>query len=205
MCALANIDSVEVLQNRFLRLLPRIELHGRIYFRNVRCPARKADAIQEMRALAWKWFVRLTRRGKNPGNFVVSFVRLVARAVNSGRRIAGMARAKDVMNRRAQEGNDFAVTMVQDVGAQNGSPWAEALKDNMSTPPPDAAAFRIDFPIWLATLSERDRRMVDRLMLGERTQATARRFGLSEARVSQLRREFSRRWARFHGEAAEVA
>ncbi len=205
MCVLANIDSIEALQGRFLRLLPRIEMHGQIYFRDVRCPSRKADAIQEMRALAWKWFVRLARRGKNPGDFVATFVRLVARAVNSGRRLAGMESAKDVMNSRTQKRRDFAITRVPDIGTQSESPWTDALKDNFATPPPDAAAFRIDFPQWLTTLSERDRRMVNRFILGERTNEMARRFGLSKARVSQLRREFLQGWARFHGEAAYAA
>jgi hypothetical protein len=202
MCVLVNADSIEALQGRFLCLLPSIEMHGQIYFRDVKCPARKADAIQEMRALAWKWFVRLARRGKNPGDFIVTFVRLVARAVNSGRRLAGMESAKDVMNPRTQKRQGFAVTRVPDVVAQSDSPWTDALKGNFATPPPDAAAFRIDFPQWLTTLSERDRRVVNRFILGERTNEMARRFGLSKARVSQLRREFSQRWARFHGEAA---
>ena len=35
----------------FMTLLPRIELHGRIYFRHL-SPHQKADAVQEMRGLA---------------------------------------------------------------------------------------------------------------------------------------------------------
>ena len=38
-------------------------------------------------------------------------------------------------------------------------------------------------------------------MLGERAHETADRFGLSRARVSQVRRELSQDWARFHSEA----
>ena len=205
MCRLATTDSVEALQERFLHLLPRIELHGLIYFRAVKCPAKKADVIQEMRALAWKWFIRLARRGKNPDDFLAAFVRFVARSVKSGRRITGMESAKDVMNPRTQKRQVLAVTSVPDVAAQNESHWYEALTDNLSTPPPDAAAFRIDFPRWLGTLSERDRRMVNRLMLGERAYEMADRFGMSRGRVSQLRREFSQGWALFHGEMAEVA
>ena len=40
----------------FLLILPRIELHGRIYFRSIKCRSRRAEAIQEMRSLAWKRF-----------------------------------------------------------------------------------------------------------------------------------------------------
>ena len=37
-------------------------------------------------------------------------------------------------------------------------------------------------------------------MIGERTGEAAERFGMSVARVSQLRRELCDDWARFHGE-----
>ena len=57
--------SVHVLQVRFLSILPRIELHGRLSFRHLRCADRRADAIAEMVALAWKWHLRLAERGKD--------------------------------------------------------------------------------------------------------------------------------------------
>ena len=61
--------SVPALQVRFLTLLPRIELHGRVYFRHVRCAQRQAEYLQEMRALAWLWFLRVVRQGKAPEAF----------------------------------------------------------------------------------------------------------------------------------------
>ena len=66
---------------------------------------------------------------------------------------------------------------------------------------PDQVAFRADFPAWLATRSQRDRRVVQDLMVGERTTDVADRHGLSQPRVSQLRREFREDWRAFHGEA----
>ena len=70
----------------------------------------------------------------------------------------------------------------------------------MITPPPDAAAFRVDFPRWLGLLGDRDRRLASELMIGERTGEAAERFGMSRARVSQVRRELCDDWWRFHGE-----
>jgi hypothetical protein len=75
--------------------------------------------------------------------------------------------------------------------------YEERLQDNTITPPPEQAAFRIDFPAWLGTRTDRDRRVVDDLMLGERTLDVARKYGLSPARISQLRREFLADWTRF--------
>jgi hypothetical protein len=57
--------------------------------------------------------------------------------------------------------------------------------------------FRVDFPAWRNTRTERDRRIIDRLLLGERTGAVAKEFGLSPGRVAQLRREFHDDWLRF--------
>jgi hypothetical protein len=82
---------------------------------------------------------------------------------------------------------------------------SDALTDNSVTPPPDAAAFRIDFPRWLDGLPDRDRQLVERLMVGERTLAMARRFHVSPARISQLRRELCQDYSRFHGECPESA
>jgi hypothetical protein len=62
---------------------------------------------------------------------------------------------------------------------------------------PDQVIFRIDFPVWRGTRSERDRRVIDELMAGGRTKDVSRMFGLSPGRVSQLRRDFLEDWRRF--------
>jgi len=64
------LDRHARLQSRFLTIQPRIETHARIYFRGTRCPHQKADRIAESIALAWKWFRRLVKHGKDPTTFV---------------------------------------------------------------------------------------------------------------------------------------
>src|ERR1700680_1074524 len=64
-CPCHPAGAIEALQLRFLTLLPRIELHGRISFRHVRCPIQREEVIAEMVALCWKWFLSLARRGKD--------------------------------------------------------------------------------------------------------------------------------------------
>src|SRR5262249_16572931 len=76
----------------------------------------------------------------------------------------------------------------------------ERLRDNTLTPVPDQAAFRIDFPLWRCTRSERDRRVIDALMAGGRAREFSQKFGLSPGRVSQLRRDFMEDWRRFTDE-----
>ena len=58
------------LHDRFLAILPAVERHGRVYFRHLKCAHRKEEALAEVRAIAWKWFVRLAQRGKDPTSFV---------------------------------------------------------------------------------------------------------------------------------------
>src|ERR1700722_2007723 len=111
-----------------------------------------------------------------------------------------MERAKDVMNGHTQYRQGFVVEKLPDFSSLSANPLEEALADNTRTPPPDAAAFRVDFPRWLQSLPQRDRRMAKELMVGERTVAMAQRHRMSPARVSQLRRELCDEWARFHGE-----
>jgi hypothetical protein len=201
------------LQARFLDLLPRIELHGRIYFRHLK-PHRKADAIQEMRALAWLWYVRLIDRGRDPQDFVATFVTLLARAVNSGRRLAGMMKAKDVMNPAAQRRHRFKVEPLPSStrtfhdhlyasprGQELHDEFEERLQDNAMTPVPDQVQFRLDFPAWLQTLTPRERRMIAAMARNERTRDLGKEFGVSPSRISQMRREFQIGWEQFIEEA----
>jgi hypothetical protein len=64
----------------------------------------------------------------------------------------------------------------------------------------DQVVFRIDFPVWRCTRTERDRRVIDALMAGGRTRDVSQQFGLSPGRVSQLRRYFLVDWRRFTDE-----
>jgi hypothetical protein len=80
-----------------------------------------------------------------------------------------------------------------------------ALRDNRITPPPDQAAFRVDFPVWLGMQTKRNRRVIGDLMAGERTQDVSQKFRMSPGRVSQLRREFMEDWRRFCGETPVMA
>ena len=105
-----------------------------------------------------------------------------------------------MMSGRTQARHDFVVRKLPKFSTLRGDSFMEALADNTVTPPPDAAAFRVDFPRWLGSLGDRNRRLASELMVGERTSVAARRFGITEVCVSQFRREFCQDWSRFHGE-----
>jgi hypothetical protein len=197
--------AIDPLQARFLTILPRIQAHAQIYFRHVACRARRADCIAETVALSWRWFVGLAQKGKDATQFATVLASYAARAVRSGRRVCGQERAQDAMSSVAQQRHGFAVGKLPDMAMASANPLAEALADNTKTPPPDAAAFRVDFPAWTGTYSRRRRRMIHDLARGERTMDVARRFRLSPGRVSQLRRAFEEDWTTFCGEAERTA
>jgi hypothetical protein len=187
----------EALHAAFLSILPRIELHARIYFRHVRCPHRREDYVAEAVGLAWAWFLRLVHGGKDPLTFPSALATFAARAAGSGRRVCGQERARDVLSPVAQARHGFVVRRLSDRDTLGCDPLSDALADSTRTPPDEQCAFRLDFPAWLAILGDRDRRIAETLMLGERTVDAAGRFGLSPARVSQLRRAFRDGWERF--------
>jgi hypothetical protein len=58
------------LQQHFLAILPRIELHAHVYFRHLKCPGKKQGAVAETVAVAWNGFLRATAKGKVVGVFV---------------------------------------------------------------------------------------------------------------------------------------
>lgn len=171
------------LQERFLELLPRIETHARIAFRHIRCPGTRADRIAETVATSWKWFCRLHDQGKDVMEFQGAFVSLAAKAVSSGRQVAGMVKAKDVLNERTQRRRGLTET-----------PLGEALLDHSQSPPDEQAAFRIDFAEWFHSLPERDRRLVTDMVLGYQGTELAEKYGLSQGRISQKRDQFRLEW-----------
>jgi hypothetical protein len=202
-------SAADPLGARFLMLLPRIELHARVYFRFL--PGdRKEEAVAETVALAWAWYLRLTARGKDATQFASALATFAARAVLSGRRLCGQLPAQDVLSEVAQRRHAFTVQALpqstrhpfEEVyasvqGQRHIDALDEMLRDNTVTPPPEQAAFRIDFAAWRRTRTERDRRLMADLMLGERTSHVSRKYGVTAGRVSQLRRDFHDDWLRF--------
>jgi hypothetical protein len=193
------------LQDSFLTILPWIQEHGRIQFRYLCCPHRKEEMIQEMVALAWRWYLRLAERGKDATRFPSALAAFAARAVRSGRRLVSQEKPKDVLSHRAQQRHGFVVGKLPDYSSLSGNPLAEALMGNTETPIPEQVSFRLDFPRWRRAYSRRDRRIIDQMMQGERTRDLARRFHISQARVSQLRRSFHADWLHFVGEPMDAS
>jgi hypothetical protein len=193
--------SLSQLQVIFITLLPVIERVAHFRFRHLERHHDHEDAVAEVVALCWLWLRRLARKGKDARRFPTTLATLASRSVRAGRRLCGQQSGKDALSETAHQRRGFRAKQLRERGLSEDASWQEALADNAQTPPPEAAAFRIDFAAWLVRLAERHWRIVNAMANGERTQDLARQFGLSSARISQLRREFHNDWQEFHGEA----
>jgi DNA-directed RNA polymerase specialized sigma24 family protein len=197
---LANRESPDAgITDQFLAHLPRFRAHARFALRHIHSPEIRADLLAETIAIAWKHFVALTQRGKDPTTFIAVLALRCSQAVRGGRRLAGSESMKDVMSPVARVRHGFAVGPLDDHFREDDD-LTEALADNTQSEVPEQAAFRIDFPRWRRRFGSRNRRVLNSLMVGEGTGAVAARFGMSPARVSQLRQEFKKNWDAFHNE-----
>ena len=193
----ATIDQV---REAFVDALSRILKIARFRFRHVACSDSREDAVSETVAICWMWYLRLVGQGRNPTAFIASLAHYGAKAVKSGRRVCGQERANDVLSPCCQHRRQLRVSRLQEVTIPKGDVIADALCDNTQTPVPDQVQFRHDFAAWKGRLPRVRQRLVRGLALGHRTKDLAVKFGLSESRVSQLRREFADDYATFCGD-----
>jgi hypothetical protein len=70
--------------------------------------------------------------------------------------------------------------------------------------PAEIAICRIDFANWLRLLPVRRRKVALTLARGESTSEAAKKFGVTAARISQLRLGLKESWERFQGEVEEL-
>jgi hypothetical protein len=205
------------LQAAFLSMRPRIVRHASIYFRDVRCLQQRADCIAEVVGLCWMWFRRLAQRGKDARHFVSTLATYAARAVRCGGRVCGQLKIKDVLSEWAQQRHGFRVESLPtstrtshefSYGTVHGQrrldTFEERFQDNTQTPVVEQVCFRIDWPTWLKTRTERDQRIIEDMARDERTLDIAHKYNISPARVSQLRREYHDDWQRFSSEPGEA-
>jgi hypothetical protein len=187
----------------FLVMLPVIVRHLRIAFRHLRGDTRD-EAVAEAVANACTAYQQLVKQGRAHLGFPTVLARFAAAQVADGRRVGSGQNSRDVLSPRAQQKKHFYVERLDHLDEEENQ-WLEAVVEDPHTPVFDQVCFRLDFPEWLARLSNRNRRIAECLALGNPTGAVAKRFRLSAARISQLRREFYNSWQKFCGCAPAIA
>ena len=184
-------------QRVFLALLPQIVAHAKFAFRHLRGEARQ-DAIQETIANALVAFVALVRRGKMSIAYPTVLARYAVAQINDGRRVGNRLNVREVLSPYAQRLKGFKVERL-DRRDEEDNEWCEVLVEDKTAGPFDIVRTKLDVDAWLHSLPCRDRKVAQFLSLGNRTRDAARKFGVSEGRVSQLRRELAKSWADFTG------
>jgi hypothetical protein len=183
----------------FLPLVPIVERHAHVVFRHLP-PSEREECACEAVAAAFLAYLSLTARGQDPFQFPSVLATRAVQHVQTDRHVGGRLNRQDVLSRAAQRSQGFAVQSLDQLAQGNHEAWWEAVTDHAQTPPDEAAAFRVDFPDWLATHTDRDRGLIRDLAAGERPTDVAQRYGLSCGRISQLRRTYEQDWLRYHGE-----
>jgi len=175
----------------FLEMLPAIQRHARISFRHLDAEARE-DLVQEVIANSLVAFLRLFSLGKAELAYPSVLARYGAAQAREGRRVGGHLNANDVLSPYAQRRRGFiTVEWIDDM-----------VPEDRSATPAEVATARMDIRTWLETLTPRNRAVASLLAVGETTCETAKRFGLSSGRISQLRGELCGSWEKFQGAAA---
>jgi hypothetical protein len=199
----------------FLALIPTVEKHVRFAFRG-RPEVDREEAAAEAVAAAYVSYVSLMARGKNPlRDFPSALVAYAVLRAKVGRQTGSPNSTTDALSPLAQRKRGFKVESLptssgiardclhSTADLRHHDEFEERLRDNTRSPVHEQAAFRIDFPEFLAELGRRDRTLARFLALGHSGQVAAARFGMSEGRVSQLRRAWRERWCRGQGEGVD--
>jgi DNA-directed RNA polymerase specialized sigma24 family protein len=171
----------------FLRMLPKILSYARTAFGHLRAEARE-DLVQEVVANACVAFKGLWDRGKQALAYPTVLANYGIRQVRDHRKVGGKLNIKDVLSKYAQQRKGFVVERLDKYDDEEQC-WLEILVPDNTCTPAELAASRIDFPAWLKTLKPRDRKVARFLSFGNRTQDAARKFDVSQGRISQLRKE----------------
>src|SRR5579864_1985520 len=175
-------------QTVFENVLPTVRNCAAFAFRDVRMEER-AELIQECVANAAVACANLVARGRADRIFATAIAGFAIRRTREGRKVGGRLNASDVMSKYCQMRRHLAVRRLGLDGSLEGD-WQELMRGGRKTPVPEQAAFRIDFPTWLARFSRRNQEIALALAEGRGTNEVAREFSLSPSRVSQLRREY---------------
>ncbi len=180
-------------------MLPSIKRYARIAFRHLN-PEEKEERVQNVLANTWEALVRLARRGKLDQAFPSILAKFACKQSRDHRITGGHLNVKDILSKYCQDRKGVVVERLDRFNDEDGC-WEEAVvQDTRNAPVPDIVAFRCDFADWLNRLKRRNRRIAEFLSLGHRTSDAARKFRVSQGRVSQLRREMAESWKKFTGE-----
>jgi hypothetical protein len=189
--------TAEECQREFTRQLPRIRAVISYRVRAACTPAEWEEAKQEGDAIAWQSWVGAWKRGKDPRTFPTAIGKYAARRILSGRSVSGRLGNNIFGGRSTRSSREQLAPIARGMGGPLPLQTVSYLLDNHRTPPPDQAAFRIDFPAWLSRLSYRMYRQAVLSLDWKTTKEIASILGLTAGAVSQGRRTMLQSWEEY--------
>jgi hypothetical protein len=195
-----NQKALQRLQQEFLVLLPDIQRYAGHVFRRCR-PADRDELVCETVARVWLFFVRLSAKGKDPKRVFRPLLRFSVLAVKDGRRVGGRRNTRELCHRARRDG--LRIISLEEPCRFSESPLREILSEAKAFSPAETAAARLDIEAWLEAQPRQKRAIAKLFAVGERTSSVAKRFHLSCARVSQLRRELQMSWEQLQQPVSE--
>ncbi len=187
----------------FLKMLPAIRRHARIAFRHHDAEARE-ELVQEVACNAVQAYARLVQLGKAHRAYPRPLACFAVAQVRGNRRVGGHLNIQDVLSLYCQQHKNLTVERLDKFDSVEGT-WQEILLEDRHSGPAEIARIRLDFAAFLRSLPTKVRRIATFLARGETTNAAAKKFQLSAARISQLRQQLKLAWHRFVGDESEVA
>lgn len=187
----------------FLAMLPIIKTHARVAFRYL-APEAREEAVEEVICNACCAYARLVKLNKTHLAYPSALARFGVAQTRNGRKVGGSLNVRDVSSEYCQRQKDLIVERLDRFDKEEDA-WQEVLVEDKHAGPAEVAVTRIDFATWLQVLPHRLRRIATFLANGETTTAAAKRFHVSQGRISQIRKELYRAWHRFQGDEPVVA
>ena len=187
----------------FEAMMPTIANHAKVAFRYLDAEARE-EAVQETICNACQAYARLVELGKTDVAYPSALARFAVAQTRGGRKVGGRLNVHDVSSAYCQREKGITVEQLDKFDKEEET-WQEVLVEDRHAGPAEVAVTRIDFSTWLHFLPRRLRRIATFLANGETTTAAAKRFRVSQGRISQIRKELFLAWHRFQGEEPALA
>jgi hypothetical protein len=196
------------IQRQFTDHWPRIRNIAQYAFRRSP-PQQREDAIAETCACAWKAWIGLARRGRDPIALgVTGLAWFAVRHTRRGRRVGNLRRGgrhgRDLCDPRVQQAGGLCIRSYEAGGrpphCRSATSWRAWLATDPRYGPADEAAFRVDFAQWLAALPARKQQLVALLAVGHPPGAVARLWRVGPSAISEQRAWLAHSWHRFQGE-----
>ena len=158
-------DTAPAWHDGFLSMVPTIRRYAQFAFRDLDKEA-KDDAVVEAVANAMVAYVALYEKGREELAYPTVLARYAIAQYRAGRRVGNRMNRHDAFACLARRQHGFALQRLSEP-TDDPDDWFEATVEDTKTAVPDQAAFRCDFPAWLASDDLRNRGIARVLAVGD--------------------------------------